>query len=92
MTRPLCSHCGKPYGRRDTHHVTLRWAGEPKATYGGYLEVVKQSAVRTTLDNRLACDVEVWNGRDWRGGYSPFCTLRCALDYARKAFRKAEAR
>jgi hypothetical protein len=30
---------------------------------------------------------EVWDGESWFGGYEPFCTLRCALDYARKAYR-----
>jgi hypothetical protein len=30
----------------------------------------------------------IWDGQSWRGGYNPFCTLRCALDYARKAYRK----
>lgn len=30
---------------------------------------------------------EVWDGESWWGGYDPFCTLRCALDYARKAYR-----
>jgi hypothetical protein len=32
---------------------------------------------------------EVWDGESWWGGYEPFCTLRCALDYARKAHRRA---
>jgi hypothetical protein len=29
---------------------------------------------------------EVWDGESWTGGYDPFCTLRCALSYARKAY------
>jgi hypothetical protein len=29
----------------------------------------------------------VWDGQSWSGGYAPFCTLRCALDFARKAYR-----
>jgi hypothetical protein len=31
--------------------------------------------------------LELWDGQTWGGGYPPFCTLRCALDYARRAFR-----
>lgn len=27
-----------------------------------------------------------WDGESYWGGYSPFCTLRCALDYAREAY------
>jgi hypothetical protein len=29
---------------------------------------------------------ETWDGR-WWGGYEPFCTLQCGLDFARAAFR-----
>jgi len=28
----------------------------------------------------------IWDGESWWGGYKPFCTLRCALEFARKAF------
>ncbi len=31
---------------------------------------------------------EVWDGASWVTPYKPFCTLRCALDYARKAHKK----
>lgn len=27
-----------------------------------------------------------WNGKSWRAQYNPFCTLRCALVYARHMF------
>jgi hypothetical protein len=29
----------------------------------------------------------IWDGQSWSGGYPPFCTLRCALAYARKAYK-----
>jgi hypothetical protein len=29
---------------------------------------------------------EIWDGESYSGGYEPFCTLRCALAYARKAY------
>lgn len=32
---------------------------------------------------------EVWDGETWLTAYAPFCTLRCALDYARKAYARA---
>jgi hypothetical protein len=32
---------------------------------------------------------DLWDGESWTGRYTPFCTLRCALDYARKAYRRA---
>jgi hypothetical protein len=31
---------------------------------------------------------EVWDGESYWGGYKPFCTLHCALDYARRAYRE----
>ena len=86
MSRPVCVHCGKRYGRRDTHDVRLRWEkGEPKPRYEGNLQVV-----RSVMIVRPYLDIEVWNGRDWYGGYPPFCTLRCALDYARRAFARSQ--
>jgi hypothetical protein len=33
---------------------------------------------------------ELWDGESYAGGYKPFCTLRCALDYARKAYAKTK--
>ena len=87
--RPVCVHCGKPYGQRNVHTVTLRWAdGEPEPDYGGALLVVKRWPTRrhgTISPN--ARDVDVWDGKTWVDGYPPFCTLRCALSYARKAYR-----
>ena len=110
VSRPLCGHCGKPYGRRDTHSVTVRWEdGEPEPRYGGDGVPVRRSAVRksspamsvpsrggaATIEFKArpnARDLDIWDGKTWTTPYAPFCTLRCALEYARKAFRKAEAR
>jgi hypothetical protein len=33
-----------------------------------------------------------WDGTSWSGGYDPFCTLHCALDYARKAYKREQGR
>jgi hypothetical protein len=35
---------------------------------------------------------EIWDGESWYGGYPPFCTLRCALGYARKAYAARTAK
>lgn len=32
----------------------------------------------------------IWDGESWFGGYDPFCTLRCALDYARQAYARSK--
>jgi hypothetical protein len=107
-SRPVCVHCGEAYGRRHTHEVTLRWEeGEPEPRYEGNLIVVKRGALRKRVNAMSfavrnatveipaqpnARDIEVWDGKSWYGGYEPFCTLRCALSYARKAYAGRTAR
>ena len=34
--------------------------------------------------------ISVWDGESYVGGYKPFCTLRCALEYARKAYAQSQ--
>ena len=102
--RPVCAHCGAAYGQRDTHTYTLRWKeGEPEPRYPGNLQVVKRGPVRKYMPAMSfpvrgatvefaaqpnARDIEVWDGSTWFGGYDPFCTLRCALSFARKAYAR----
>jgi hypothetical protein len=53
--------------------------------YGGdHVNVIEASEGQDGVMHR-----DVWDGESWWGGYEPFCTLRCALDYARKAWRRA---
>ena len=35
-------------------------------------------------------DRSLWDGETWFGGKKPFCTLNCALDYARKAYARTK--
>lgn len=49
-------------------------------------------AAREPIDQRGLLYREVWDGESWWGGYNPFCTLRCALSYARKAYAKGGGR
>lgn len=118
--RPICVHCGKPYGQRHTSTETVQWVdGERPPRYSGNGIVVKEvgdgyvTATRALLEThamRLANPTRraqaladaakvpaekmrhdhriIWDGVSWRGGYVPFCTLRCALDYARKAYAR----
>ncbi len=88
--RPICVHCGKPYGQRETTDVTVRRApGEPWPPYRGNGIVMKDFRVgdSATLDYRT-----IWDGETWRMPYKPFCKLRCALDYARKAYAAKRGR
>jgi hypothetical protein len=35
---------------------------------------------------------EIWDGESWFGGYEPFCTLRCALGFARRMYARTAPR
>lgn len=114
MTRPVCAHCGQPYGKRHTASEIVRWDAPTKAVemrdpqrpgkmravqmlngeppppppYRGNGIVVKESHPYLSADDgRMVMTRYIWDGQSWFGGYDPFCTLRCALDYARKAYR-----
>jgi hypothetical protein len=80
--RPVCVHCGAKYGQRHTHTVTVK-DGE---VYEGFLQLVTRGSTRRRANGERVWDAEVWDGKSWMGGYEPFCTLRCALSYARKAY------
>jgi hypothetical protein len=42
------------------------------------------------VDNQHIAYREIWDGESWWGDYEPFCTLRCAFDYARKAYARSQ--
>jgi hypothetical protein len=104
MSKPICVHCRKAYGVRRTENVILTWKeGEKEPSYRGDNMVVRVHTHANTeqLDKafgrpRTEIDrwavLETWNGESYRGGYRPFCTLRCALDFARLAYAKSMAR
>lgn len=87
MKRPICVHCGKPYGYRDIDDMVIRraTANEPWPRYAGNGIVIKDVVIgySATVAYR-----KIWDGETWVKPYEPFCTLRCALDYARKAYRQ----
>jgi hypothetical protein len=88
VQRPVCVHCGAKYGSRITRNVRVSWPkGEPPPAYSGPGVVVKTSAPRPLWNEAMmACFLDVWDGESWSMPHEPFCTLRCALEYARKAF------
>lgn len=47
-------------------------------------------AAKLPPDTSLHGYREIWDGQSWHGGYDPFCTLRCALAYARKAYARSK--
>lgn len=102
MARPVCGNCGKPYGQRELKNecVAVR-IGAERPRYTGNRIVVKETtfgnsdglrgASGTWMGVRFGPNETIlirstWDGETWHGGYVPFCTLRCALDYAREAY------
>jgi hypothetical protein len=98
MARPICVNCGKPYGSRRVETLPVRWKrGEPVPPYRGDGIVVKEIAWTSASADPAGPGENVsyrtiWDGRTWLTPYEPFCKLRCALAYARKAYtEKAKA-
>lgn len=59
----------------------------PPPAYGGNLRVVKQSDPYLGADNHLmVMRRTLWDGESYWKPYEPFCTLRCALAYARASY------
>ena len=97
--RPICVHCGKRYGQRATHCEVVRWMpSEPKPEYAGNGIVIQDRYHGIAPNRTVLLGVEVtgmhsayrwiWDGETWWAKYTPFCSLRCALDFARKAYAK----
>ena len=103
--RPKCVHCGAAYGKRRTETAVLVWRkGEPRPPYRGngivnrdcghhgptsLLEAALGRPKVQSMDEYAFLDI--WDGERWGGGYKPFCTLRCALEYARKVYAERYA-
>jgi len=76
---------------RDHRGNVYQAAAEPPAKpppYRGNGRVVRERFSYLSADtNKMVMEREVWDGESWIGGYEPFCTLRCALAYAREAHK-----
>lgn len=86
-----CVHCGRSYTKRDCTSQFLTWpAGTPMPKYTGNLRVWKEVIFsKDDGTHTMHGARHLWDGETWTGGYPPFCTLRCALDYARISYRRA---
>jgi len=83
--KPLCVHCGYPYGVRKTTTVQEAWPqGSNKPVYHGPLIVIREQVLTSPTDGRVISR-DLWDGETWEASHRPFCTARCALDFARKA-------
>lgn len=103
-TRPTCVHCGNKYGSRRTDTVYAVWLeGTPKPEYRGNGIVSRERMMQTAPHNTTGSYMGqkfgphdnvvqryIWTG-EWYASYAPFCTLRCALDYARKAYARTKS-
>jgi hypothetical protein len=86
------------YERRDAQgRVTIGYVQNgdlaPAPPYRGNGIVLKENfAYVSGKDGRATMGRHVWDGESWTGGYEPFCTMRCALDYARTAYQEYVSR
>lgn len=91
--RPVCVHCGKHYGARQLTSERVSWkAGEPVPphTGTGFSIVMKDLAIpyHGKIGEAVGAQIGfrlIWDGETYVTPAKPFCTQRCALDYARKA-------
>jgi hypothetical protein len=92
MSRPICVHCGQPYGRRAYKPEHVRWdVSESPPPYRGNGIVIKESTPYLGADDhRMVMTRDIWDGESYWTHYKPFCTLRCALDYARRAYAQSQ--
>jgi len=74
--------CQTP-SRADMEMHSARFSAAPSIRHEQEQETASFPAERTNTSTR-----EIWNGK-WSGGYEPFCTLRCVLAYARRAYHNA---
>lgn len=98
-SRPVCALCDKAYGQRATRRsvILLEAAdAEPPPHQGNEMlvceEVTRHSTSQLIRQSdgakcRTSIVRETWDGETWFGGYQPFCTLRCAVTFARAAYR-----
>src|SRR5262245_27322671 len=81
-------------GKTTTTGKTVVLDGEPTPPppYTGNGIVVKDGhAYLSGDDGRMVMRRLIWDGESYWRPYAPFCTLRCALDYARRAYARATA-
>ena len=84
--RPRCTLCSKAYGQRDTRSThTVVQPGEEMPPHTGDQMMIAQTVLSRPGAGALVTRT-LWNGA-WFGGYAPFCTLVCALAFARTAHR-----
>jgi hypothetical protein len=88
--RPRCVHCSKQYGIRASSTETIKFSGDKPPAYTGNQIVIKETKpYRSSIDGEMIMYRRLWDGKTYWLHYEPFCTLRCALDYARKAYRRS---
>lgn len=93
--KPICACCGKPYGTPDETREAKRYAmGQPVEPYQGNGFVTQEWLVATTAsgpDYRPGAQMTryIWDGESYRArsGCDPFCTKRCAVQFAQGAYR-----
>lgn len=78
-----CAWCGKTYGSRVTEMIRC-YGDEPR--FETNHERVGGIQSWTSTDGRRVHAAKFWDGESYWMPYKPFCTLRCAFGYARRAY------
>lgn len=88
IPRPKCVACGAPYGRRGLTQIPLTWKrGEEMPAYRGNTPLLgSRHTIHAPPAHENRGYHETWDGKTWIKAYEPFCTLRCALSYAKRAY------
>jgi hypothetical protein len=86
--RPKCGHCGQRFGVRSLKTWTVRYTGDNPPAYTGDQILITETTPYPTSESEHVMYRRTWDGKTWYAPHEPFCTLRCALTYARMAFRK----
>jgi len=89
---PLKWACDEPKPAYTGNHIHIRdrferknqeFEMEPSPVLQGYMVPKKPLKL---VKEYMTCDRETWDGETYFTRYDPFCTLRCALAYARNAY------
>lgn len=103
--RPRCVWCGKNHGLRAKRCEVVIWDGGPMPPYSGNMVVTRTYYVSKKPQwadgsvmgvpfkkGQYIAHRDLWDGESFVTPYDPFCSLRCALAYARRTYERLTGR
>jgi hypothetical protein len=93
--RSKCVHCNKPYGSRITTSAQHKWPVEEdeppiQVDPGRIISGRSRTRYPSYQGGRVHWVrwYRTWDGQSFYEPFRPFCTMRCALHYARRAWER----